>query len=107
WYGGDEHGPGDAVGPVPADVAGDLTASGGVSHHRDLMEIERFDHCRQVIGVGIHLVAGCGLRGPAMAPPVVRDHPEAVLREEEHLAFPRVGIQWPAVRERYGRALAP
>src|SRR5215813_10035474 len=42
-----------------------------------------------------------------MAPSVVRDRPETVLREEEHLGFPRVGIQRPAVRERHGGALAP
>src|SRR5258705_9857437 len=42
-----------------------------------------------------------------MAPSVMGDRAEAVLRQEEHLAFPRVGIQRPAVRERYGRALTP
>src|SRR5260370_28135503 len=42
-----------------------------------------------------------------MATSVVRNHAEAVLREEKHLAVPSVGAQRPAVRERYGRALAP
>ena len=42
-----------------------------------------------------------------MATPVVRDHAEAVLGEEQHLAVPGVGVQRPAVRERDDRALAP
>jgi hypothetical protein len=42
---------------------------------------------------------GCrrGLTRPAMAATVVCDHPEALLREEEHLAIPSVRAQRPAV----------
>ena len=42
-----------------------------------------------------------------MATPVVCDDAVAVLRQEQHLAVPGVGVQWPAVRERHDRALAP
>ena len=42
-----------------------------------------------------------------MAAPVVRDHAEAVLREEQHLPVPHVGVQRPAVRERDDGPLAP
>jgi hypothetical protein len=52
-------------------------------------------------------IPGGGLAGAAMAAPVVRDRAEAVLREEHHLAVPRVGAQRPAVRERDDRACAP
>src|SRR5262249_62267597 len=42
-----------------------------------------------------------------MTAPVMRDHAEAVLRQEQHLAVPCVRAQRPAVRERDDRALAP
>ena len=71
------------------------------------LEIERLDHGREIVGIAVHVVAGRGLAGPAMAAAVMRDDAEAVLREEQHLAVPRVGVQRPAVRERDDRALAP
>src|SRR5262249_1466490 len=70
-------------------------------------EIEGFDHCRKIGGIAIHIIAGRGLAGPAVATPVVRDHAEAVLCEEKHLSVPHVGIQGPAVRERNDRAGTP
>jgi hypothetical protein len=42
-----------------------------------------------------------------MATPVMRNHAEAVMRQEKHLAVPSVRAQWPAVRERYDGAFAP
>src|SRR6516165_4544882 len=42
-----------------------------------------------------------------MATPVVSDHAESILGEEQHLAVPRIRIQRPSVRKRYDRALAP
>src|SRR5215831_18895147 len=42
-----------------------------------------------------------------MTAPVMRDRAEAVLRQEQHLAVPRVRAQRPAVREHDDRALAP
>src|SRR4051812_31735567 len=42
-----------------------------------------------------------------MAASIVRNHAEAILREEEHLSVPHVGVQRPAVRKRHDRALAP
>jgi hypothetical protein len=37
----------------------------------------------------------------------VRDHAEAVLHKEKHLAVPSVRAQRPTMRERYDRAFAP
>ena len=42
-----------------------------------------------------------------MATPVVGDHAKTVLRKEEHLAVPSVGVQWPTMREGYDRPLTP
>ncbi|HEY9846363.1 MAG TPA: hypothetical protein V6D03_09200 [Candidatus Caenarcaniphilales bacterium] len=42
-----------------------------------------------------------------MSTTVVRDHAEAVVHEEKHLAVPSVGAQRPTVRKRYDRAFAP
>ena len=92
---------------MAADVARDFAASGGVAHQRGVLEIERLDHGRKIVGIAVHVVPGRGLAGPAMATTVVCDHAEAVLREEKHLAVPSVGAQRPAVRERYDRAFAP
>jgi hypothetical protein len=41
-----------------------------------------------------------------MTAPVVRNHTESLLGEEEHLSVPCVGTQRPSVRKRYDRALA-
>ena len=106
-HGGDEDRLGDPLRAVAADVARDFAAAGGVAHQRDVLEIERLDHGGQIVGIAVHVVSGRGLAGSAMATPVVRDDAEAVLREEQHLAVPRVGVQRPAVRERDDRALAP
>src|SRR5262249_49171975 len=82
-------------------------ASGGVAHQRGVLEIQRLDDGCQIVGVAVHVVSGGGLAGPAVATPVVCDHAEAVLREEQHLAVPGVGVQRPAVRACYDRAFPP
>src|SRR5262245_26149471 len=47
----------------------------------------------------VHVVAVGGLSGAAMAAPVVRDNPIALLKKEEHLRVPVIGRQRPAVAE--------
>src|SRR5690606_2392194 len=47
------------------------------------------------------------LAGPTVSSSVVRDDAEALLREEQQLPVPGVGVQRPAMRERHYRALAP
>ncbi len=58
WHRGDQDGLGDSARSVAADVARDFSASGGVAHQRDLLEIERFDHGRKIVGIAVHVVAG-------------------------------------------------
>ncbi len=106
-HGGDEDRFGDPLRPMAPDVAGDFAAAGGVADERGVLEIERLDDGCKIVGIAVHVVPRRGLAGPAMAATVVRDHAEAVLREEQHLAVPSVGAQRPAVRERDDRAFAP
>jgi hypothetical protein len=77
---------------VTSDVTGDLPAAGGAAHQRDVVEIERLDHGREIVGVAVHVVPRRGLARSAMAAPVVRDRAQAVLREEQHLATVAVVI---------------
>ncbi len=60
----------------------------------------------QIIGVPIHVVPQPSLAGPAMATPIVRNHAEPILGEEQHLSVPSIGTQRPSVRKRDDRALA-
>src|SRR5690606_17877792 len=68
-------------------------------------EVEGVDHSRQIVGVVIHVVAIPGLAGAAMAAAVVGDHPVALVGEEDHLRFPAVRAQRPAVAEGDDRAV--
>ena len=106
-HGADEHGLGHAGGAVAADVARDLAAAGRVADVHGVAEIERRDERREVVGVGVHLVAVPRLARAAVTAPVVRDAAVAVAREEHHLRVPGVGGERPAVAEDDGLAGAP
>src|SRR3546814_5524431 len=53
----DQHRLGDALGAVAADVAGHLAAAGRMADEDRVFEVQMLDQRRQVVGVGIHLVA--------------------------------------------------
>src|SRR5262249_48086266 len=57
--------------------------------------------------VGVHVVAGPGLAGPAVPATVVGDAAVAATAEEQHLVLPGVGAQRPAVTEDDGLSRAP
>ena len=57
----DQHRLGDAFRAVAADIASDLAAAGGVANVDRVLQIERLDQLRQVVGVGVHVVAVPGL----------------------------------------------
>src|SRR5271157_4319413 len=61
----------------------------------------------QIIGVVVHVVADAGLCGASVATPIVSDHSEAMLQEEQHLRVPIVSRQRPAVAEDDRLARAP
>jgi len=98
---------GHARRPVTADVTRDLAAAGRVTDHDRAVQIEPIHHRREVICVGVHIVAGGWLVRATMATPVVRDHAIAVLEHEEHLPVPDIARQRPAVREHDRPTLAP
>src|SRR5690606_16386805 len=62
-------------------------------------------HRGQVVGIVVHVVAVPGLAGAAVAAAVVGDHAIAVGGEEQHLRFPAVRVQRPAVAEGDHRAV--
>ncbi|MCY1366701.1 hypothetical protein D9M69_536060 [compost metagenome] len=92
---------------MAADVVRHFAAAGGVAHHRDVLQVERLDQLREIVGVAIHVIAGRGLRRASMPAAVVRDDAEAVLRQEVHLPVPGVRVQRPTVGKSDDRACAP
>jgi len=98
---------GEAGGAVATDVAGHLATASGMAHQHRVVQIERLEERRQVVGVGVHVVALPGLAGAAMAAPIMGDGAIAVGGHVEHLVVPGVGIERPAVAEDDGLACAP
>ena len=86
---------------------GDLATAGGVPDVDGVVQVEVFDDRGEVVGVVVHVVAVGGLRGAAVAAPVVGDDPVAVLQEEQHLVVPVVGRQRPAMAEHDRLTLTP
>ena len=103
----DQHGLRHALRAVAADVARHLAAAGRVADVDGVLQIERFDQRREIVGVGVHVVAVPGLARAAVAAAVVGDAAVAVRRQEEHLVLPGVGAQRPAVAEDDGLPGAP
>src|SRR5690606_10886308 len=101
----DQHRPAHPPAAVAADVAGDFAAAGGEAHQGDVAQVQRGDHRGQVVGVVVHVVAVPGLARTAVAAPVVGDDAVALGGEEQHLRFPAVRVQRPAVAEGDDRAV--
>ena len=102
-----QHGLGDAIGAVAPDVAGDLSAASRVADQGCAVQVQRFDECRQVVGVGVHVVAIPRLARTAVAATIMGDTAIAVGRQVDHLAFPGIGAERPAVAEDDGLSRAP
>jgi len=58
---------------MAADVSRHFTAAGRVSDEDGIFEIELLDERRQVVGVGVHVVAVPWLARAAVSATVVRD----------------------------------
>ena len=106
-HGANQHRLGDALRAVAADVAGDFSAAGGVTHVDCVAQIERLGERREIVGVGIHLIAVPWLAGSTVTAAVVRDTAVAVEAQKHHLVFPGVRAQRPAVAEDHGSSTAP
>src|SRR5580704_250187 len=70
-------------------------------------KIERVDEGVQIVRPGVNIVAGSGLIGIAVTPPVMGDGTVTLGVEKQHLCFPRRASQWPAVGENDRRSGAP
>ncbi|MNZ70055.1 hypothetical protein D3C78_883750 [compost metagenome] len=106
-HGRDQPGLGDTPGAMPADVATDLATAGGEAEQDGILQVQRLDKFGQIVGVGVHLVAVPRLAGTPVATAVMGDATEAVVGEEQHLRFPTVGAQRPAMAEHDRLAGAP
>jgi len=60
---GDEAG---VLGGVAAEEARDFAAAGGVADHGGVGEVEVHEELEEVVGVGVHVIAGPGLAGAAV-----------------------------------------
>src|SRR3546814_3862758 len=97
----DQHRLGDALGAVAADVAGHLAAAGRMADEDRVFEVQMLDQRRQVVGVGIHLVAVPGLAGAAVAAAIMANGAIALGGEGHHLRLPGIGTEGPAVAEHH------
>jgi hypothetical protein len=87
---------------VAADIVGDLAAARRMADQNDVLEVERLDQRREIVGVGVHVVAEVRLVRAAVAAPVMCDHAEAVVEHEQHLPVPGVTAERPAMGKEDG-----
>src|SRR6266851_3052749 len=92
---------------MPPNVTGNLSAASGVTHVDCVLQVKLFGKHREIVGVGVHVIAVPGLCGTAVPSPIVRDDPITTLAEEQHLSVPVVCGERPAVTEHDGLALSP
>src|SRR3546814_15470053 len=83
-HGADQHRLGDALGAVAADVAGHLAAAGRMADEARVFDVQMPDQPRQVVGVGIHLLAVPGLAGTAVAAATMANGPLALGGAKHH-----------------------
>src|SRR5689334_2137277 len=92
---------------MPADVAGDFSTTGGVAYVNGIFQVQLFREGCEVVRVRVHIVAIPCLGGTAMPSPVMRNDSIADLAEVQHLSFPIVGAERPAVAENDRLSRAP
>jgi hypothetical protein len=102
-----QHGFRHARRSVPTDVAGNLAAAGRVSDVNRVLQVERCDERREIIGIRVHIVAGERLTRAPMSAPVVGDGAIPIGSEEVQLFVPRVGVERPPVAEDDGLTRSP
>jgi len=78
-----------------------------VTHVDCVLQVELFDECREVVGVGIKVVAIPRLARTAMSPPIMRDAAISARCEIEHLIFESIRGERPTMAENHGLSAAP
>jgi hypothetical protein len=72
-----------------------------------VLQVERRDERREVVGITLHVVAVPGLAGAAVAAAVMGDAAVALSGQEDHLVFEGVRAERPAVAEHHRLSTAP
>src|SRR5262249_18413186 len=72
-----------------------------------LLQIERFGERCEIVGVCVHLIAVPRLTRPAVTAAIVSDTAVSARGQKNHLVFPCVRAQRPAVAENHGLSLSP
>ncbi|MGY4470775.1 hypothetical protein ACVWWK_006484 [Bradyrhizobium sp. LB9.1b] len=88
---------------MAADTARDLASTGRMADHRRALDVERLKQSGEIVGIGIHVVAGPRLIRPAMAASIMGNNAVAVVRQEQHLGVPSVGGERQAMGEGHDR----
>jgi hypothetical protein len=92
---------------MPANVTGNFSAAGGVTHMDCVFQVKLLRERREIVGVSIHFVAIPRLGGTAVTSPVMRYDAITTLSEKQHLSIPVVRRERPPVTEHYGLACSP
>ncbi len=92
---------------MAADIAGDFAAARGVADVDRFRQVKRFDELGEVVGVRVHIIAAPGLARAPMATAVMGEAAVAAGGQKQHLVFPGVRAQRPAMAEDYGLSAAP
>src|SRR5580692_3030966 len=92
---------------MPPNVTRNFSTAGGVAHMDRIFQVKLFSQHREIVGVGVHIIAIPRLFGTAVPSPVSRNDSIAALAEKQHLSVPIVRREGPAVTEHDGLSLAP
>src|ERR1700720_2136571 len=90
WNRANQHSLGYAFRAVTADIAGDFASACRVPDMDRVLQLERFDECREIVGVGVHVVANPRLARSAVRAPVMSNAAISMGCEKGHLVLPRV-----------------
>src|ERR1017187_5347532 len=82
-------------------------SAGGVSDVDGILQIQGLGEGGKIVGIGIHVVAIPWLAGSAVPAAVMADGAESMRGKKDHLVFPRVCAEGPAVTEDDGLTGAP
>src|SRR5262249_51364450 len=72
-----------------------------------LLEFEVLHKLRQIIGIGVHIIAVPGLAGATMTSSVMCDAAISARGQEEHLILEGIGAERPAVAEHHWLPVTP
>ncbi len=82
---------------MSSNVASDLTSSGRMPDMDRIVQVKRLNERSKIVGVRVQIVAGPRLAGSTVSAPVVSNAAIPPRCKKEHLVFPCISVQWPAV----------